>query len=281
MADLNQVPVNIAPTAPRDFEMYERAPATALSGMVRALVGYRETAAGHFRHTQAASLNIPLVISFGETFAIGLGRQPGINDSFGSFAAGLFAGPVVIDSFGAASCIQVDFTPLGARRFFGLPMSELARRMVGLDDVLGAEGAVLRERLAEEADWGQRLAMVEQFVTTRLRPAKRPYAEVEWAYDRLASSGGRATIRSVAAAVGWSRKHLRERFALDIGLAPKTVARIMRFNRALEAARRDGSAGWAGIAADCGYADQAHLVREFRDFAGASPTAFELHGQPG
>ena len=95
-------------------------------------------APGHFRQIEPASLTIPLVISFGDPFAIGLGRPPGDNDRFGSFTAGLFAGPVTIDSFGTSHCLQIDFTPLGARRFFGMPMSELTDRMVGLDDVLGA-----------------------------------------------------------------------------------------------------------------------------------------------
>ncbi|TGV63702.1 AraC family transcriptional regulator, partial [Mesorhizobium sp. M2D.F.Ca.ET.160.01.1.1] len=111
------------------------------------MCGYRETAAGHFRNVEYASLTVPLVISFAEPFAIGLGRAPDDNDRFASFAAGLFAGPVMIESFGGACCIQVNFTPLDARRFFRLPMRELTDNMVVLDDVLGAEGAALRERL--------------------------------------------------------------------------------------------------------------------------------------
>ncbi|TIP54678.1 MAG: AraC family transcriptional regulator, partial [Mesorhizobium sp.] len=70
----------------------------------------------------------------------------------------LYAGPVVIESFGGACCVQINFTPLGARRFFGLPMSELTDRMVGLDDVLGPEGIALRERLGNARDWSARFA---------------------------------------------------------------------------------------------------------------------------
>jgi AraC-like DNA-binding protein len=94
-------------------------------------------------------------------------------------------------------------------------------------------------------------------------------------------SGGRAKIASVATAVGWSRKHLGRRFAGDVGLGPKAVARIVRFNRALATSRSAENGGWAGIAAECGYADQAHLVREFGEFSGASPRNFSVSGLAG
>jgi AraC-like DNA-binding protein len=265
---------------PRDIEMIQREPGPMLRGIVTDLVGYRENAPGHYQMVQPASLTIPLIISFGDPFAIGLGKQPLSNDLFRSFASGLYAGPVVIESFGRSDCIQIDFTPLGARRFFGLPMNELAGCMIDLSDLPGLDGMALRERLANERDWDCRFDLVEAFVLNRIGVSKPPSPEVSWAYSRLAATSGQARIGAVATAVGWSRKHLSQRFAGEVGLRPKSVARIMRFNHALDAARRsDGD--WAGIAAEYGYADQAHLVREFREFAGASPTVLNLPTIPG
>ncbi|SFT76923.1 helix-turn-helix domain-containing protein [Mesorhizobium sp. YR577] len=256
------------------FEMVQRAPDAALAGLVTRFTGYRELAAGHFRQTEAASLTVPLIISFGGAFSIGLGRTPGFEDRVTSFAAGLFAGPVIIDSFGDAHCIQVDFTPLGARRFFGMPMTELTGRMVDLSDVLGAEGRELRERLGHAATWTERLAMAERFVTRRIADASRAPSPVSWAFDRLMGSGGRIPISRLATEIGWSRKHLASRFAAEIGIGPKTLSRIVRFNRVLVLSRGDQEDGWAGIAAECGYADQAHLTRDFRELAGATPAAW-------
>lgn len=252
------------------FEMRRRLPSPALEGIVTDICGYRETAAGHFHNVEYASLTVPLVISFAEPFAIGLGKAPG--DNFASFAAGLFAGPVVIESFGGACCVQVNFTPLGARRFFRQPMSELTDSMVVLDDVLGGEGMALRERLGNAPDWAARFDIAEAFVAARLENAAETPLEIAWAYDRIITSGGRTRISVLAEKLGRSRKHLASGFSDAIGIGPKTLSRIVRFNRALGLSRQQ-TVDWADIAADCGYADQAHLVREFRDLAGETPTA--------
>ena len=272
------MPVEMQPQQEQDrsvagrFEMRRRLPNPRLQGIVSDICGYREMAPGYLCNVEYASLTVPLVISFAEPFAIGLGRNPGDNDRFASFAAGLFAGPVIIESFGGACCVQVNFTPLGARRFFRLPMSELADSMVVLDDVLGAQGLALRERLGNAPDWATRFDIAEAFVTARIENAAETPLEIAWAYDRIIASGGRARIASIAERLGWSRKHLAGSFSNAIGIGPKTLSRIVRFNRALGLSRQQ-TVDWADIAADCGYADQAHLVREFRDLAGETPTA--------
>ena len=96
------------------------------------MTGYRETARGRFSQREAASLVVPLIISFGTPFLIALGREPDAADRQPSFAAGLYAGPVLIESDGGAECVQVDFTPLGAYRFFGGAVVDLAARMVDM-----------------------------------------------------------------------------------------------------------------------------------------------------
>lgn len=269
MADGSESPE----TTPQGFAMAWRRPSKAFAGIVTRIVGYHETRPGNYRQVEPASLDVPLVISFGEPFGIGLGSAPGSNDRYGSFTAGLFAGPVTIDSHGAAHCLQVNFTPLGARRIFGMPMNELTGRMPALEDVLGAEGAALRERLGEAENWESRFDVIEGFLLARLGKSPEAGPEVTWALDRIAASGGRAKVAAIADRLGWSRKHLARRFAEEVGLGPKCVSRIVRLNSAMAVAKTD-SDGWADIAARCGYADQAHLVRDFRELAGTTPVAW-------
>lgn len=264
---------NPPPPGMSGFALTCRPPAAGLSCDVAEIIGYQEMHAAHFRQREAASLVAPLVISFGDPFLVALGRPAGDNDRHATFAAGLYAGPVFIDSFGGCSCVQVNFTPQGAYRFFGLPMSELADTMVPLDALLGRDAVRLRDRLGEEPDWNRRLDMVEAFVAARLCAAAPASPTVAAAYGAVLRSGGTAPVAAIAEHVGWSRKHLTQRFHAEIGLAPKAVARIVRFNRVTALADRDGN-GWADVAAACGYADQAHLVREFRALAGDTPAVW-------
>lgn len=255
------------------YEMVRRAPSPLLAGVVTDLIGYRELVPAYSRQVEAASLTVPLVISFGEPFAIALGRAPGNNDRYASFASGLHAGPVFIDSFGRSCCIQVNFTPLGAHRFFAFPMHELAGQMLTLDEALGPQGTALRERLGQERDWSRRLDLAENHVIERMCKVAPPASDIGWAMAKIAAHGGRIRVAALASEIGCSRKHLAARFADQVGIGPKAVARIVRFNRATRLSRDIDSIGWARLAAECGYADQAHLAREFRDLAAATPSA--------
>ena len=92
-------------------------------------------------------------------------------------------------------------------------------------------------------------------------------ADVRWAWNRL--TGGAARVDELARELGWSRRHFTQRFKNELGLAPKTLARVARFQRA----RQQLSAGTplGRIALDCGYYDQAHMNRDFRALAGRPP----------
>lgn len=94
-----------------------------------------------------------------------------------------------------------------------------------------------------------------------------------WAWDRLLATDGRVGVAELAAGTGWSARHLQSRFRDQVGLTPGTARRVLRFGRAAGLVGR-GSDPLAGIAAACGYADQAHLTREFRALAGLPPAAF-------
>ena len=242
-----------------------------LAGLVTDMVGYQENGVRLTGSVEMASLVVPLVIGFATPFAIALGRRPQPGDDYASFTAGLYAGHVLIDSGGACACIQVNFTPLGAYRFFGLPMREIASRMVTLDDLSDPEIAVLRRRLEDTPDWDRRLALAEAFVIRRMRRGPAVHPAVASAWRELAFCHGDIRIAAIAKRLEWSRKHLSQRFQEEIGLPPKQVARIFRFNRLLALAK-SGDAHWAGLAAECGYADQAHLTREFAEFTGTTPT---------
>ncbi len=265
------VPAGYAPM------MLRRPVPDQLARDVFSIVGYRENGQKLQGSLEMAPLVVPLIISFGEPFEIALGRAPTPGDRYGSFTSGLYPGFVTINSTGRAECIQIDFTPLGAYRFFSLPMHEIANRMVGIDDLGDREVRELRQRLGAESDWHRRFALVEAFLTSRLHEAPLASPAVAFAYDRILCCRGGERVADIAAALGWSRKHLNEQFRTEIGIGAKAVSRMVRFNHALELVRQEARRDWADLAAQCGYSDQAHLVREFRVFSGSSPTMLAPH----
>src|SRR5260221_13363298 len=92
------------------------------------------------------------------------------------------------------------------------------------------------------------------------------------ALDIVKKRAAPARTHDIATEIGGSRKHSTRRFVNEIGLAPKTLALMLRFHRACTLARTGAAGTWAAVAAEAGYADQAHLTRDFRVFAGETPT---------
>ena len=156
----------------------------------------------------------------------------------------------------------------------GVPASAIAGRVVALEDLWGeVVTRRLLDRLAAARSTVDAAAIVERAIFERVAvaTARRAWPQLALeAAERLAS----ATVSAVAADLGVSERHLRRVFRAAIGVSPKAFAKLVRFHRALRAAREDGrGARWGSIAAETGYYDQAHLISEFRAIAGVTPRA--------
>jgi AraC-like DNA-binding protein len=168
--------------------------------------------------------------------------------------------------------VQVDLTPTGARRFFDMPLSKFAGEIAALRDLLPAEHPTLVEQLEASPDWASRLDLVEELLAQRIFGARVDTARVDWAVARIESSGGALDVGSLARELGHSRKHLIALFRDQVGVPPKLLARLVRFERVVRQARGDVPIPWAELAIAHGYCDQAHLARDVRRFTGLTPT---------
>jgi AraC-like DNA-binding protein len=252
-------------------------PDSRLRGIVHRYEGYAESASpAPVLRQEVPSLHVPLIVNFGSRWRVATsGSTPEFRDSF---FAGLFERSAFVEADGPASCVQIDFTPIGAHLFLGIPMHELSNRVLEAEDVLGG-GRELVERLETARGWDARFALLDAVILRRLEGARRPAPEILWAWRALEQTDGALRIGALADRIGRSRKHLLAGFRTHVGLGPKTVARVMRFNRAVSALRR-GPPQLAELAAECGYFDQAHLNREFREFAGTTPVEFARRLMP-
>jgi AraC-like DNA-binding protein len=197
-----------------------------------------------------------------------------------AFVMGAHGRYSVVEGDCALSYVEMVLDPLGAYRLLGLPMAELSGQLVDLAEVLGAEGRRLGEQLREAVSWRHRFALLDRFLLRRLEEGPQPSPEVGRAWERLVASGGTVPIGRVAEEVGWSHKHLITRFRRQVGLRPKTAARLVRFDGVL--GRLDGRQplDWGLVARETGYADQAHLIRDFHQFTGTTPTEFVARTTP-
>jgi len=167
--------------------------------------------------------------------------------------------------------IMVSLAPLGAYKLLGPAISEIGGTMVGLEDIAGADARRLRERVQSAETWEERGRLLDEFLLDRATHGPQPSPEVTHAWHLLARSGGRDPISAIARQVSWSHKHLITKFKQQIGVAPHLASRLLRLSTVWQ--HLDDEQTWARIAAECGYADQAHLTREFRHFTGTTPGA--------
>ena len=254
------------------WEMVHAAAHPALRGHVHGYCGYREDTAAPLRRWETPSAVAALVLSFGDELEVTIGDDATRRHT--SFLAPLHDRPAATEHAGRQHGVEVRLSPLATRRLVGIPMHELPGGVVDLELVLGRHADHLVEALATAPSWEDRFALLDAALARRLIAAPPLHPGVREAWMRLVASHGAVPVATLAAELGWSRRHLGERIRADLGLPPKVIGRILRFDRAKQLLDRDDGHRLAEIAHDCGYYDQAHLNRDFRAFANAAPGEF-------
>ena len=192
-------------------------------------------------------------------------------------AVGTMTRPLVLAGTPEVGFVGVRFRPARATAFLRLPASELTDLRVPLDD-LWSDGAAVRETFATTSEPDARVSALERVLLARLaHGTAAEHRDVDEAVRRIIAAGGSLGITRLAPALGVTRQHLARRFADLVGVSPKVFARIVRMQRLIEAARAVPSIqdpSWAALAVAGGYYDQAHLVDEFHELTGLTPTAW-------
>jgi AraC-like DNA-binding protein len=237
-----------------------RAPEAPLAGRVTSYYGFEVETPEPVCQREGPGTDIVVILTFEEHWLIDGERRT-------SFIGGLHDRQVTTEHPGRSLGMQINLDPLAARALFGTPLHELAHRTVPLEEILGS---FLVERLAGAPDWSARFALLDDVLAPRLADAS-PSPEIAWAWRRLRATHGRVAVGELAAELGWSRKRIVARFRDEIGLPPKAVGRLLRFERARELA---GTMSWGELAFECGFSDQSHLIAEFRRITGRTPETF-------
>lgn len=211
---------------------------------------------------------VTLLLGFEEPVRISRpGRPP---TTLRSVYSGLSTSPAIGEHGGRISGVEVLLAPWAAFRLFGTPQGELAGRHVDPEEL--RDTGELAAALAALPTWADRFGLLDDVLTRWSEEGTPCSARVVRAWSELVRTGGSVPVGRLAREVGWSVRHLENRFREQIGLGPKAAARVLRLQRA----RRLLAAGrsQAETAAACGFYDQAHLSSEFHAMTGCTPGAF-------
>lgn len=240
----------------------------ALAPYVASLTAYDVDLGAPGVHRGLPDMTLTLVLAVGEQLDVGWQGVPGSRAQRWSTVSGLHAHPAQIHHGGSQIGVQLGLTTAGAVALLGVPAAALAGELVELDEV-SPTLAHLPELLAPAAP-AERAAVVEAALLERLRRSGGATAQREVGHALARLTRG-ARVQEVADEVGYSRRHLGALVRRESGLTPQQVRRVGRFARSRALV---GRVPLAEAAQRCGYADQAHLTREWVALAGCAPTTW-------
>jgi AraC-like DNA-binding protein len=161
-------------------------------------------------------------------------------------------------------------TPWAVPALFGMPASILREQHIDLEELLGDDSLRIEACFAEGKS-GLAMEELQAALLRRLQPKRLPDRALGEAIRALSS--GSTPVATIATRVGWSERHLRDRVYQSTGLSPRELSRIARLQRLLKQVERE-DIPWSEHALRGGFADQAHLCREFKALTGLTPTEY-------
>jgi len=184
------------------------------------------------------------------------------------FLAGQIEGPLLLRPSGPAKILGIGFHPHGAARVLSPPMRELSGRFTPVADLSPA----LSRELDRALDSANPIAGVEAALLSAEGAARRDDPIVAEAVRRIILARGASDLVALAGELGVGVRQLERRFDSSVGLPPKLFCRMQRFIHVFSVIGSQPGK-WADAAAACGYYDQAHLIRDFKNFSGETPVA--------
>jgi AraC-like DNA-binding protein len=182
---------------------------------------------------------------------------------------------LLIQPTGRVRVLGVRFWPGGAYPFLLLPQHEIADKVIALDAIWGAVTHELQSRIADASNPAESVSQIEAILIARLNQFGRNDDAILNAIASIFRSGGALPVESLAAYTGFGLRRLDREFNTRVGLPPKLLCRIVRFQRVLKMLeQRENGQDFVRSALDCGYYDQSHFIKEFKAFAGKGPTAY-------
>ena len=170
--------------------------------------------------------------------------------------------------------IYVGFHPCGLHRLLGIPLCEMIDQTIDARMILGREIEEVTEQLYETRGYDQMNAIVQRYLLQKASRLKQELP-VDQVLVGMLQKGNLVNIDKLSQEACVSVRQLERQFKERIGMPPKYYARLVRFSRAWDLRERNPHFSWSQIAYACGYADQMHMIRDFKEFVGVTPTILQ------
>ncbi len=215
-----------------------------------------------------------LIFHFGEPYAE-IGNDGVATRQPRSLFAGQITGPLLLRSSGHAGVIGIRFQPWGARRFIALPMHQAVDSRIDLADLWEMPLESLHTQISEAGNDQDRLAAIERILLDIADSAQYPDdSDIALCVEEMRPGPGANALDRLRLKTGLGERQLERRFKDIVGLSPRMLGSILRFRSLFDAFEEGGNAPWLRAAIEAGYFDQAHMIRDFKRFAGKPPQAF-------
>lgn len=189
---------------------------------------------------------------------------------------GLVDVPVILDVEKdiATGTIIVEFNPQGAYRFFNLQFNNIANSIHPLTDILGTVAKQLEEQISYSESVEGKVTLLQQFLLKQFM-LQQEDSIFEYCVAKITSSKGKITVKELEKKTGYSSRWLNIKFKEKLGVSPKTLSTIIRFNQYYTAVANNSEMDFMQNAFYDHYYDQSHFLKEFKRFTGQSHSGFE------
>nr|WP_299386209.1 helix-turn-helix domain-containing protein [Allomuricauda sp.] len=195
-----------------------------------------------------------------------------------AFVLGQTLEPFYVEPTGTVNSFSVSFYPYGFANFVDVPLKNLANTETPISDIFGEEiGKNLEQQIIGAADTQERIAIVEKFLLERLGETSTVDTIVESTVSAFLATDGNTSISNILKNDPSKRRQLERKFAKQIGISPKQLGKVIRLQSALKMMLNNEGRNLTNIAYESHYYDQAHFIKDFKEFTGISPKEFLGH----
>lgn len=190
------------------------------------------------------------------------------------FVFGQLTRPLEIEPMGKTGIFSVRFQPEGFVPFAGMPLKEMDNKAVALEELYGKEGLEIENKILNAPTTSERIRLIEAFLMYRLKDTGMIDHIVRSTIDTIITANGQLPVNKLSEQMNINRRQLERKFSSNVGLSPKQLCRVIRLQAALKMLLSKQFTSLTALAYEGEYYDQAHFIKDFKEFTGRTPREF-------